>query len=240
MPAKSRPTSLTAEQIDHLRAELAAGRQPAVWFTPDAVGVDAGHSAKVIAFTEPAEGDFIQVRPTGSSDELTFEPGELTVERPPRRRRGEQEQAAKPSRAKSVANVGTAKSEPAETAAPAGAVGASQPAEQSEPAQPTPATDELLVVRERPTRAAARPARPRQPVPVTVTLASTEDGEWTVDVLSGKKRTVRARAIAASTLASSSWGRRYQSVDQIRWITQPCPSSTCWRRRSRSRAEREA
>ena len=30
-----------------------------------------------------------------------------------------------------------------------------------------------------------------------------EDGEWTVDVLSGKKRTVRARAIAASAVAEA-------------------------------------
>jgi hypothetical protein len=161
-----------------------------VWFTPAAVGVDAGRSAKVVAMTEPYEGDFIQVRPTGAHDELSFSPSELTMEKPPRRRKG---------------------SEP-------------------EPPAPTPAppkepeiVDELLVVRERPTRkssaakqqtAAApvereakptRPAkgRPRQPTPITVTLSSTPEGEWTVEVQAGSRRTVRPQAVPAGSVASA-------------------------------------
>src|SRR3954471_22760754 len=78
--------SLSPQDLDHLRAELAEGRQPAVWFTSAAVGVEAGRSAKVIAFTEPEEGDFIQVRPTGERDEISFSPAELTVEKPPRKK----------------------------------------------------------------------------------------------------------------------------------------------------------
>ena len=72
--AKAKQSSLSPQDIDHLRAELAAGRPPAVWFTSAAVGVEAGRSAKVMAFTEPAEGDFIQVRPTGEKDDLLFSP----------------------------------------------------------------------------------------------------------------------------------------------------------------------
>ncbi len=133
MPTGS-PSPLSAEQIDHVRDELAAGRLPMVWFTPAAVGVDAGRSAKVVALTEPDEGDFIQVRPTGSHDTLSFSPNELTMDKPPRRRK------------------------------------AAEPEPPPAPPQPQrPKIDELLVVRERPTRKppaqtrAAEPERPSHP-----------------------------------------------------------------------------
>jgi hypothetical protein len=38
---------------------------------------------------------------------------------------------------------------------------------------------------------------------VTVTLASNVDGEWTVDVAEGKKRTVRAVVVPASAVAQA-------------------------------------
>jgi hypothetical protein len=38
---------------------------------------------------------------------------------------------------------------------------------------------------------------------VTVTLSSTAEGEWTVDVVSGKKRTVRAVPVPASSVAKA-------------------------------------
>lgn len=182
------PSPLSTEQIDHLHAELADGRLPMVWFTPAAVGVDAGRSAKVVALTEPYEGDYIQVRPTGSHDTLSFSPNELTMDKPPRRRK-----AAEPER----------------------------PAPQ--PAEPAP-VDELLVVRERPTRKPAAPkaappppapepapepkakparGRTRQPAPITVTLSSTPEGEWTVEVLTGSKRSVRPQPIGAGAVASA-------------------------------------
>lgn len=175
------PSPLSAEQIDQLRAELADGRRPMVWFTPAAVGVDAGRSAKVLAIGEPPEGDFVQVRPTGSQDELSFSPNELTMEKPARRK-------------KTV-----------EPPAPA-------------PAPPAPApVSELLVVREKPpARKPARkpePAPPaaepvrrgraKQPAPITVTLSSTSEGEWTVEVLTGSKRSVRAQPIGAGAVASA-------------------------------------
>jgi hypothetical protein len=181
------PSPLSTEQIDQLRAELADGRLPMVWFTPAAVGVDAGRSAKVVALTEPDEGDFIQVRPTGSHDTLSFSPNELTMDKPPRRRK-----AAEP--------------------------------EQPKPSEPAP-VDELLVIRERPPRKPATPkaeppkaapappapepkakparGRSRQPAPITVTLSSTPDGEWTVEVLTGSKRSVRPQPVPAGSVASA-------------------------------------
>lgn len=177
------PSPLSAEQIDQLRAELADGRRPMVWFTPAAVGVDAGRSAKVLAIGDPPDGDFIQVRPTGSQDELSFSPNELTMEKPARRKK---------------------------TAEP--------PAPEPTPPAPAPVS-ELLVVREKPPArkpAAARgpePAAPtaepvrrgraKQPAPITVTLSSTSEGEWTVEVLTGSKRSVRAQPIGAGAVASA-------------------------------------
>lgn len=188
MPTR-RPPSLSAEQIDHLRAELGAGRMPMVWFTPAAVGVDAGRSAKVVSLTEPYEGDFIQVRPTGSHDTLSFSTSELTMDKPARR--------------------------------PKASPKAPEPPPPAKP-QAEPVLDELLVVRERPTRKppapAAKPADPpqpapeakrpargrgRQPAPITVTLSSTPDGEWTVEVQAGSRRTVRPQPVSAGSVAAA-------------------------------------
>lgn len=187
MPTGS-PSPLSTEQIDQLRTELADGRRPMVWFTPAAVGVDAGRSAKVVALSEPYEGDFIQVRPTGSHDDLSFSPNELTMDKPPRRRKGD---------------------EPVKLAlAPV-------------PTPAPPPVDELLVVRERPTRkkpavtaprpVAAEPAKParpargktRPPAPITVTLSSTAEGEWTVEVQAGSRRTVRPQPVGAGAVAQA-------------------------------------
>jgi hypothetical protein len=190
MPTR-RPPSLSAEQIDHVRAELAAGRTPMVWFTTAAVGVDAGRSAKVVSLTEPYEGDFIQVRPTGAHDTLSFSTSELTMDKPARRQKAGPKAPERPEPAKP---------------------------------EPEPVVDELLVVRERPTRKppvakpvakpadppqptpeAKRPARGRgrQPAPITVTLSSTPDGEWTVEVQAGSKRTVRPQPVSAGSVAAA-------------------------------------
>jgi len=187
MPTR-RPPSLSAEQIDHVRAELDAGRTPMVWFTPVAVGVDAGRSAKVVSLTEPYEGDFIQVRPTGAHDTLSFSTSELTMDKPARRPK--------------------ATPKPPEPTKP-------------EAAKPEPVIGELLVVRERPPRKpVAKPAEPpppqpapevkrpargrgRQPAPITVTLSSTPDGEWTVEVQAGSRRTVRPQPVSAGSVAAA-------------------------------------
>ncbi len=159
--------ALSAEDIEALRTALAAGKPTPVWFTPAAVGVTAGQSAKVVAFDEPADGDYIQVRATGSRDVLSFSPAELTVVKPP----------PKPKPAPRPAAP-----EPAPQA-PAVVVGI-------EPGDPAPPAPKI-------------PRGRKQPVEVTVTLHSTPEGEWTVDVLVGKKRTVRWTPVPAGDIAKA-------------------------------------
>ncbi|WP_199443892.1 DUF6319 family protein [Umezawaea beigongshangensis] len=181
----AKQSSLSPQDLEHLRAELAAGRPPTVWFTTAAVGVEAGKSAKVIAFTEPEEGDFIQVRPTGSRDEISFSPAELTLEKPVRKK-------------------------PAPAPAPAPV---KQPVREEtvveHPYVPAPPPEPVRKLAPAPQAAApARPARPvarKQPksAEVTVTLSSTADGEWTADVTQGTKRTVRGASVPASAVAQA-------------------------------------
>jgi hypothetical protein len=205
--------SLSEQDVEFLRAELAAGRTPTVWFTPSVVGMTAGRSAKVVAFNDPAEGDFIQVRPTGSRDVLSFSPGELTLTKPPRKK------AAPASRATSntPAGTGSAGGAPASGRAAGGGPPESAPASEGAGAASgspvaaagrTPSADrggaggpaEPAQPARRSTRSAGGSRRQR-PAEVTVTLSSTADGEWTVDVVAGKKRAVRAVPVPASAVA---------------------------------------
>ncbi|MFD1149718.1 DUF6319 family protein [Saccharothrix hoggarensis] len=180
--AKAKQSSLSEEDIDHLRAELAAGRPAQVWFTSAAVGVEAGRSAKVVAFTDPAEGDYIQVRPTGEKDELSFSPAELTVEKPaPRKRTPAPASAPEPAAPAPVEHIYTPAPPPAKPKpAPA------PPSVERKPAERKPAA-----------RKQAKPAE------VTVTLVSTAEGEWTVDVQWGSRRTLKAAPVAASAVAQA-------------------------------------
>lgn len=176
--------SLSPEDLENLRAELGAGRPPAVWFTSAAVGVEAGKSGKVVAFTEPAEGDYIQVRPTGGKDELSFSPAELTVQKPPRA-------VAKP--------VAKAAPKPEPKVAPIEHPYTPEPPKRLAPPKNPPA----------PPAPVAKPARPAarkqaKVAEVTVTLSSTAEGEWTVDVTSGTKRTMRGVSIPAPAVAQAS------------------------------------
>jgi hypothetical protein len=211
--------ALSEQDVAAARAELSAGRPVTVWFTSAAVGVPAGGSAKVVAVGEPAEGDFIQIRPTGSRDTMFCSPGELTRTRPARKRaqppaRSSAPASAAPAPAKRVSAPPPARQVP-ERAAPRGSM----------PAPPAPPP-------------AGRPERPRsgggrapaRPAEVTVTLNATGDGEWTVEVTVGKKRTVRpipvqpgdvaaaARALppaVAEAIASSLEAARRRRQDQV-------------------------
>jgi uncharacterized protein DUF6319 len=170
-------SSLSPQDLDHLRAELAEGRQPAVWFTSAAVGVEAGRSAKVIAFTEPEEGDFIQVRPTGERDDISFSPAELTVEKPPRKKAP----VAKPP-VKEPEPVKPVEIEHVYTPAPPHVVEKPKPA---------------------PVKAAPAARKGAKPAEVTITLTSTVDGEWAAEVLVGVKRTLRQAALTPSAVAQA-------------------------------------
>ncbi|WP_309115818.1 DUF6319 family protein [Saccharothrix sp.] len=195
---KAKQKSLSPEDLDHLRAELAEGRPPMVWFTAAAVGVEAGRSAKVLAFTEPEEGDFIQVRPTGAKDELSFSPGELTLEKPAPRKKAPAKPAATPT------------TEPTPTPEPAPIEYPYEPEPRTVPARTTPkptteAKPEAKPAAKPTAEAKPRPAARKQakPAEVTVTLTSTAEGEWTVDVQTGTKRVLKGAPVAASAVAQA-------------------------------------
>jgi len=183
------PDPLSEQELTAARTELAAGRPFPVWFTAAAVGVPAGGSAKVVSVGEASEGDFIEVRPSGSRDTVSCSPNELTSTRPPRRKR-----AAGPEEARPAAR--TQEPGPRERAL------RQPPARRSRPEQngvaPAVPSDTP------PDRA---PARPRsagsRPAEVSVTLTSTPDGEWTVEVTTGRKRTVRPTAVQPADVAQA-------------------------------------
>ena len=175
-------SSLSPQDLDHLRAELAEGRQPAVWFTSAAVGVEAGRSAKVIAFTEPEEGDFIQVRPTGERDEISFSPAELTTEKPPRKKAPAPKPPVKEPEPPKPVEIGHVY-----TPAP--------PVKEEKP-KPQPAAAA-------PTRTSSPARKQAKPAEVTITLTSTVDGEWAAEVLVGVKRTLRQAALSPSAVAQA-------------------------------------
>lgn len=184
-------SGLSAEDVDNLRAQLAEGGHPLVWFTAAAVGMEAGKSAKVLAFTSPEEGDFIQVRPTGSKDEISFSPAELTLEKPPARKKAAPKPAPKPQPQETVPETiieypyvpeVPVKTEPKPKPKPAPAAAAPSPAP-----------------------AAARPARKSaaKTPDVTVTLVSTSEGEWTVEVLQGTRKAVRPSPVSPAAVAQA-------------------------------------
>ncbi|MFB9741664.1 DUF6319 family protein [Pseudonocardia sulfidoxydans] len=176
---------MTEQDVAALRDELAAGTTVTVWFTAAAVGVPTGGSAKIVAVGEVPEGDFIQVRPAGSRDTMFCSPNELTRARPARR------PAAPRSRLKPAE-----KEKPAETQKPA--------AEEQAPAPEPPAPQG-----EPPAAPVKKsPARPRKRAersgPVTVSLSSTVDGDWAVEVRVGAKRVVAATPLPATVVAAVS------------------------------------
>ncbi|OZM77019.1 DUF6319 family protein [Pseudonocardia sp. MH-G8] len=187
------PNPLSDQDLEAARAELSAGKPVTVWFTPAAVGVPAGGSAKLIAIDDTAEGDFIQIRPAGTRDTMFCSPGELTRTRPPRKRAGS---ASAPAPEPAKGPESAKRPEPAKRATPAPAPPAPVPAEPARPAEP-PAAEK------RPERPRAAGRTPRPPAEVTVTLNASPDGEWTVEVMTGKKRSVKATPVQAGDVAKA-------------------------------------
>lgn len=210
--------ALSDQEIIEARSELAAGRPVAVWFTAAAVGVPVGGSAKILAIGEPSDGEFLQVRPTGSRDELFCSPAELTRTRPSRRRAAAEQAAAPPAKRAAVAAAPartTRAAAPATVEAPAPPV--AKPGQESAP-KPAPKTAPRSAQQpaqksaEKPARqegaaapAPAAPARRRaarqQPVEVTVSLHAGPEGEWQVSVVAGKRTVVRPTPVAAADVA---------------------------------------
>ncbi|MEV0698244.1 DUF6319 family protein [Saccharopolyspora sp. NPDC050389] len=191
---------LSSDELRGIREELNAGTTPTVWFTGSAVGVQEGRSGKVVALGEPAEGDFIQVRPAGSKDVLSFSAAEVTKVKPPRKKAAPPEPPAKPAAKPRLAA-------PAPTPAPAKPPAAQE--KPAAPAKPRPAAASAPA----PAGASAKPAadaaarrKPRQAKPIggaTVTLTADHDGQWSVEVSTGKKRVVRPTPVAANAVAQA-------------------------------------
>ncbi|MGO1056007.1 DUF6319 family protein [Crossiella sp. CA198] len=187
--------ALSEQDLDHVRGELTEGRLPIVWFTSLAVGVEEGRSGKVLALGDESEGDFIQVRPTGSMDVLSFSPSEVTITKPSRKRTvtPTEEVPVTTAEAESPneAPASPAQSPAAESSAPAA------PAAESAP--PVPA--EKPADKPKPAKPAAKKAPSAGAAELTVTLTATADGEWTVEVVSGKKK-VKPAPVAAANVAN--------------------------------------
>ncbi|MEV0332284.1 DUF6319 family protein [Nocardia sp. NPDC050717] len=191
---------LSEAELARIAGELAEGKPPMVWFTAAAVGVAEGKSGKVVALGDPADGDFLQVRPTGSKDVLSFGPSEVTL--------------TKPARATTVAPGGSTRtrqdSVPEQSNRKDTTV--TQPSTQPSAAATPPAPRSLAPVPDEPA-AAPKPAAPRpakataarkpKAPEVTVTLTGTADGEWTVDVVNGKKRSVKGLAVSSAAVAQA-------------------------------------
>lgn len=193
--------ALSDNEIRQISAEIAAGNPPMVWFTADAVGVPEGRSGKVVAVGDPAEGDYLHVRPTGSKDVLSFAPTEVTREKPMRRpvtaigaHASEPRKETVVTKPHSAHRMPAPAHPPAERPAPAAQPAASAAA--SNPTEAHPATP-------RATRAKAGATRRSKAAEITVMLSGTADGDWTVDVVGARRRTLRGLPVAGSAVAQA-------------------------------------
>ncbi|MEU4810757.1 DUF6319 family protein [Nocardia fluminea] len=194
---RSAPPVLTEAELARIAGELAEGKPPMVWFTAAAVGVAEGKSGKVVALDDPSAGDFLQVRPTGSKDVLSFGPSEVTL--------------TKPARGATVAPGGSARSRPESAPAPSNRKDNTVTQPSTLPSAATPAPRSLAPVSDdapkpapaTPRPAKAAPVRKAKAAEVTVTLTGTADGEWTVDVVNGKKRSVKGMAVSSAAVAQA-------------------------------------
>lgn len=161
---------LSTEEMQAIRQALTAGRRPKVMFT-EAAGQIAGQVGQVVALTDPAQSDdWVVVR--FGRDELPFSPADLQLApKGPVKRVAAPEPEVEPVRPEPEFVIDKPVPVPRESA--------------SSPAEPAPFADEPAA---RPAKraAAARPAKPKGPAGLTVTLAYAE-GEWTVAAQQGAK-----------------------------------------------------
>lgn len=190
----SQAHALSSEDVRDLRRELAAGATPTVWFTAAAVGVPEGRSGKVIALEEPAEGDFIQIRPAGSHDVLSFSAAEVTVVKPPRKRK-EKEPPAAP-RSPAASNPPAVQKSPVSPSTGASRTPSGTAARKPRESERTPADTPVPETARR---------KPRQPVSggATLTVTASPEGQWSVEVTNGKRRLLRPTPVSASAVAQA-------------------------------------
>jgi hypothetical protein len=179
----AQPGSLSDRDVEHLRDELVRGREPTVWFTAEAVGVEAGRSARVVGLNDPVEGDYIQVRPAGSHDELSFSPSELTLVRPGRKRSPADVQAvSRPSMERTMSEIENTTIEATEE------VAAGDTVVEGAPKKPRPA---------------ASTAKKTRVADVVITISGSVDGDWTVDVVAAKKKALRALPVTPAVVGQA-------------------------------------
>ncbi|GGN28091.1 hypothetical protein GCM10011609_83940 [Lentzea pudingi] len=183
----AKKSGLSVEDVADLRAQLDEGTQPMVWFTAAAVGMEEGRSAKLLAVTDPPEGDFIQVRPTGSKDEMSFSLAELTLEKPPPRKKPATPPPAPPEPPRETEII-----HPYVPEAPV------------KPAAPKPKPAPVEQAPPPPKPAARKPAAKTAVPEVTITLVTTGEGEWSVEVLQGTRRAVRPTPVPPAAVAQAS------------------------------------
>ncbi|ASO18966.1 hypothetical protein FHR81_001232 [Actinoalloteichus hoggarensis] len=187
------PRVLSEQDLEYLATELAAGRPPMVWFTSRAVGVESGRSGKVTALDEPAEGEFIQVRPTGSQDVLSFSAAEVTLTKPARKPRKpdtpEPVQSDGPTAPGPIEPVWTPEPPPAPTSR--GAKSRSSTENGDSVTEPTA------------TRKPAAGKRAKPGAAATIVLTSTAEGLWTAEVTVGAKKALKPTTISMSAVAQA-------------------------------------
>ncbi|MEC3916380.1 DUF6319 family protein [Nocardia sp. CDC160] len=222
MSTRTKPQPLSDTEIRQIAAAIDAGRPPMVWFTAAAVGVPEGRSGKVMSLGDPSEGDFLQVKPTGSKDVLSFGPTEVTLNKPARQnpsKTASASSAAKPTgtnpkpatRKESTVTMSSPVTSPTAPSVPSALnTPHTQPAPEAKIEAPQqPAVDSAAEAK--PSKPASRPARnaagaaAKKPkaAEVTVTLSGTAEGEWTLDVVNGKKRTIKGLPVASSAVAQA-------------------------------------
>ena len=193
---RARVRGLSSEDVETVRAGVAAGRRPKVVFT-DSAGQIAGQVGQVVSLTDPAVSDeFVVVR--FGRDELPFSPGDLQLAP-----KGAAVRKAAPPPAPAPVEV---RPQPefvidkpvvppsrraGDGAAPKKATGGDSP---PAPAPPAPAPAPPAPGGGRggapAGRKAARGAKAKGPAGLTVTLAY-GDGEWTVAAAQGAKTLAR-------------------------------------------------
>ncbi|AOS62248.1 DUF6319 family protein [Actinoalloteichus hymeniacidonis] len=187
------PRVLSEQDLEFLATELAAGRPPMVWFTSRAVGVESGKSGKVTALDEPAEGEFIQVRPTGSQDVLSFSAGEVTLTKPARKPR----KPDAPETPQAEESSAPAPIEPVWTPEPA-------PVPTSRGAKPRPSTENGDSVTEPTSNRRTGAAKRSKPgAAATITLNSTAEGLWTAEVTVGTKKVLKPTTVSMGAVAQA-------------------------------------
>jgi hypothetical protein len=180
-PARTAVRGLTPTDLETIRDTLAAGRKPRVVFT-DAAGQVAGQLGHVVGLTDPTlSDDWVVVR--FGRDELPFSPTDLAIAPRGSVRRPEPPAPKKLARPPAPSPVPTPSPTPTPAKPPV-------PAPREEAAVTTvdspPVAEQTKAAEAKPARRAPRPARPKGPAGLTVTLAYAE-GEWTVGAQQGSK-----------------------------------------------------